>query len=129
VINVQRILAFLVQHPFLHPACEEVGRAAIAFFGVRITRFFAVELQPDDVARVPLVQLVLKLRVDHVVRGAGHVREAADLGDVVSPAAKRLNLGHGGCSVPMGDATTQLCRAKVNENVGSRMEDRKRGND
>ena len=96
VIDVDGRLRLLGQHAFLPPVLEEARGARVAVVLVVVARLLAVELQADEVGRVLLVELVLKLGVDHVIRRADDVRQRADVLEVVANAAEGLDVGHGG---------------------------------
>ena len=60
-----------------------------------VARLVAIEDQPNDVRRVPLVELILQLGADHVVRRSDRRRSASRLPQVVTQSAKGLNFRHG----------------------------------
>src|SRR5262249_15771022 len=79
----------------MDPPPEELGGPAIFLIRAGIARLVAVQLETNHVAGMLVVKPLLKFAVDHVIRRTSDVREVADLGDVVPPSAKRMNLGHG----------------------------------
>ncbi len=94
VVDVERGVVVLAEDPLAVPIPEESSRAAVPVLGGVVTRLFAVQLEPDDVVRARLVELLLQRRVDHVVRRGDHVGHRADSCDVVTNTPERLNLGH-----------------------------------
>jgi hypothetical protein len=95
VIGIERVFVLLNEHTLMNPAPQEVGGPPILLVGTRVARLVAIQLEPNYVAGMLLVEPFLKLAVDNVIGGAGDVRKVAHLGDVVPPAAKGVSLDHG----------------------------------
>ncbi len=95
VIDVDGRVRLGEQHAFAAPVLEELGRAAVAVVRLVVARLLAVEDQPDDVGRMLLVELVLQLGADHVVRRSNDVAQRADVPQVVTQSAEGLDVGHG----------------------------------
>ncbi len=68
MVDVDRGLRFRMEHPFAAPVLQILGGAGVLVRLVVVARLFAVEFQAHEVRRVLLVELLLKLRADHVVR-------------------------------------------------------------
>ena len=90
---------FGAQPAAVHPLVLETPLAE-AVVTTAVAGLFAVELQPDDVGGVPLVERFLERRIDDVVGWRDHLRQGADVLGVVAEAAKRRDGGHqeSGCS-------------------------------
>ena len=96
VVDVERRGRLLHHHPLVAPATKELRRPGVLVRPLVIPRLLPVELDPDHVGGVPLVERLLERRVDDVVRRGDHLREGADVLGVVAEAAERGDVGHGG---------------------------------
>ena len=94
VIDVDRRVGLGEQHALALPLPQQPGRARVAIVVLVIARLVPVEDQPHDVGRVLVVEPLLQLGVDHVVRRRDHVAQRADVAEVVANAAKGLDVGH-----------------------------------
>ena len=90
VIDVDRRLGLGEQHALAQPVAQQPGGARVAIVVLVVARLVAVEDQPHDVGRVLLVELLLQLGVDHVVRRRDDVAQRADVAEVVANAAEGL---------------------------------------
>ena len=54
-----------------------------------------IENQTNNIKVASLVELVLVLTVDNVIRGSHYIGEYADFSQIVSQSSKRLNICHG----------------------------------
>jgi hypothetical protein len=93
VVNVDRGIRVALQNPFPLPPVEEVCGPAVLFV-FAIGRFGAIQDHADHVRRVLGIESVLQGRVDDVVRGGDHVRELADLGEVIPESGEWGDDGH-----------------------------------
>jgi hypothetical protein len=59
-----------------------------------VARFVLVENQPHDVGRMLVVQLLLQVGIDHVIRRRDDVAERANMAKVIANAAEGLDVGH-----------------------------------
>ena len=98
VVDVERRGRLLHHHPLVAPTAEELRRPGVFVCPLVIAGLLPIELDPNHVGGVPLVERLLERRVDDVVRRGDHLREGADVLGVVAKAAERGNVGHGGRS-------------------------------
>ena len=75
VIDVKSRVGIDLHHTFGSPVLQEPGRAGVLVRLLVVARLIAVEFQADEIRRMLLEQLVLKLRRDHVVRRRHHVAQ------------------------------------------------------
>ena len=92
-VAVDRGLRLALQDAFATPILEETG-GTLVLLVARITRFLAVENQPDRVGGMLLIQLGLHGFVDHIVRRGDHVTQGSDVAKVVSDPVESLNGWH-----------------------------------
>ena len=95
VVDVERRRRLLHHHPLLPPRLQILGGPGVFVALLVIARLLPVELQPDHVGRVLLVELRLQVRIDHVVGRRDHLRQRADVLGVVAEATERGDGGHG----------------------------------
>ncbi len=95
VIDVDRRVGFGEQHAFAQPRPHQPGRARVAIVVLVVAWLVLVEDQAHDVGRVLVVELLLQLGVDHVVRRRDDVAQRADVAEVVANAAEGLDVRHG----------------------------------
>ena len=94
VVDVEGRRRLLHHHPLLPPLLQELGSPGVFVGGLAVARLLPVELDPDHVGRVPLVELRLEGGVDDVVGGRDHLRQGADVLGVIAEAAERSDGGH-----------------------------------
>ena len=95
VVNVDRRVGLGEQHAVAQPGAHQAGRARVAIVVLVIAGLVLVEDQAHDVGRMLVVQPLLQLGVDHVVRRRDDVAQRADVAEVVTNAAKGGDIGHG----------------------------------
>ena len=88
VVNVKRRVIVLAQDALAQPVLEKPAARAVSVCHAAVAGLIPVQLEPDDVIRAGLVELVLQAGVDHVVGRRHHVGERADTGHVVADTAE-----------------------------------------
>ena len=77
-----------------HEIAQTRGSTGGPVVAIVVFRRFITQNQSHHIRWVPIVQLLLKNRVDHVVRRSHNVFEGTHSGKVVAEGSKRLNIGH-----------------------------------
>jgi len=94
VIDVDGCFIFGAQHAVLASFLENLGRPIVD--GLVADQVIPpVQNQADNIVLVPLVEVVLKVAVDDVVRRGDNRLEGTDAGKIVTKGAKCLDIGHG----------------------------------
>jgi hypothetical protein len=94
VINVNRGPGVFLQHSFAPPVLQKAGRPGVFVVSAVVAGLLAVEDQPHDVAGVLLIQGVLQVLINHVVRRGDHIAQRADVPQVITQAAEGFDIRH-----------------------------------
>ena len=96
MIDVDGRIGLGHKHALVAPLLVELRRAGVAVvLLVVVARLDLVQVDADEAVRMELVEMVLQLGTDHVVRRGDNVAQRADAAKVVTDSAEGLNLGHG----------------------------------
>ena len=94
MVDVQCRIGIRLHQPFLPPVAEEARCASVLVALLAVPGLFAIELEANEIRRMPLVKLVLELRRNNIVRGRDDFRERTNVPEIVTEAAESLNRGH-----------------------------------
>ena len=95
VIDVDRRVGLGEQHALALPHAQLPRRTRVAIVVFVVAGLVLIENQPHDVGRVLVVQLLLQLAIDHVVRRRDDVAERTDVTKIVADAAEGGDIWHG----------------------------------
>ncbi len=93
VVDVERRPVVQLEHAFAFPLLDKL-RCPLVLFVARVTRFDAIQDDPNHVGRMPFVELVLQFGIDHVIGRSDHVGDRTDVIQVVSQCSERGSLWH-----------------------------------
>src|SRR5256712_9000661 len=93
-VQVDRRASVPPEDPVAQPRIQAPLGAGVAVVLQAVARMLPAEVQPDDVAGMPVVERRLLGRSDHIAGRRYHGRNGAHLGRVIQDAAKWDNLRH-----------------------------------
>jgi hypothetical protein len=96
VVDINGLLPLREQDALALPVAHRLGRAGVAVVGVVVAILILAQNDPYTVGGVQIIELLLQLTVDHVVRWSNHIAERTNLSEVVTDTRKGTDVGHGG---------------------------------